>query len=144
MPNTQQRLFILTSNRRIRKGLLLIPELPGSLEDDAYEWIIVARSSALCSWSPPTLLYFVGCAGCASGAGRGVRGASGSDERSSEVGSLQSLCWPRRQPLVSVHSLARLETVTSGWSKAHPKILRLTDYFLKCFGTKSIPICGFF
>lgn len=76
MPNTQQRLFILTSNRRIRKGLLLIPELPGSLEDDAYEWIIVARNSALCSWSPPTLLYCVECAGCAGGARQGVRGTS--------------------------------------------------------------------
>lgn len=60
MRNTLQHLFILTSNHQIRKGLLLIPELPGNLEDDAYKWIMVARNAALYIWSPPMLLYFVG------------------------------------------------------------------------------------
>lgn len=47
MQNTLQHLFIPTSNHQIRKGLLLIPELPGNPEDDAYEWIMVARNTAL-------------------------------------------------------------------------------------------------
>lgn len=57
MPNIQQHLFILTSNHQIRKGLLLIPELPGNLGDDAYEWMMVARNTALYIWNPPMLLY---------------------------------------------------------------------------------------
>lgn len=162
MRNTRQDLFILTSNHRRRKGLLLIPGLPGNLEDDAWELIMVARNTALYTWSPPML--FVLCR-----VGRmlppehnaavqrcvlwRLRWAAGHSllpgpPRSwmlcRKVGSLQSLWWIHRQPLVSVHSLARLETVTSVWRKAHPKILHLTDYFLKSFWTKkSIWVCVF-
>lgn len=154
MQNILQHLFILTSNHRIRKGLLLTPELPGNPEDDAYEWMMVARNTALYTWSPPMLLYFcrVGRTvppeqGTASTALCHTWGSAGSCLCSSQLKAVQKNRFPskpmmntQRQPLVSVHSLARLETVTSVRSKAHPKILHLTDYFLKYFWTKCIPI----
>ena len=37
MPSTQQRLFIPTLSHQTKKGLLLIPEQLGNLEDDGYE-----------------------------------------------------------------------------------------------------------
>ena len=37
MQNIQQRLFIPTSSHQIKKGLLLILEQLGNLEDDGYE-----------------------------------------------------------------------------------------------------------
>lgn len=37
MQSIQQHLFIPTLNHQIKKGLLLILEQPGNLEDDGYE-----------------------------------------------------------------------------------------------------------
>lgn len=47
MPSTQQRLFIPTLSHQIKKGLLLILEQHGNLEDDGYESL-----AAKANWSP--------------------------------------------------------------------------------------------
>lgn len=47
MQNIQRRLFIPTSSHQIKKGLLLILEQLGNLEDDGYEWLF-STPEALC------------------------------------------------------------------------------------------------
>ena len=52
MQSIQQRLFTPTSSHQIKKGLLLILEQLGNLEDDGYEWLLsTPETLCLCTCS---------------------------------------------------------------------------------------------